>query len=71
MTPADLAMWRNAAHFWRQQEEARKREGRWRAARAAAREAEAAEARALEIEAAHLTSQCPSIAAAYEQETAP
>lgn len=50
MTPADLAMWRNAAHFWRQQEQARKREGRWRAAGAAAREAQAAEAKAREVE---------------------
>jgi hypothetical protein len=50
MTPADLAMWRNAAHFWRQQEQARRRDGRWRAASAAAREAQAAEARAAECE---------------------
>jgi hypothetical protein len=50
MTPADLAMWRNAAHFWRQQEEARTREGRWRAVRQARQEAEAAESRAREVE---------------------
>ncbi|HYC00397.1 MAG TPA: hypothetical protein VEA35_02740 [Ramlibacter sp.] len=50
MTAADRAMWRNAAHFWRQQEKARRREGRWRAAAAAAREAEAAEAKAAECD---------------------
>jgi hypothetical protein len=50
MTPADLAMWRNAAQFWRQEERDRKREGKWADARKAAMEAQAFESRAREVE---------------------
>ena len=62
----DRAQWLQAAAWWRQQEQARKREGKWKDAREAARQAEYAEGKAAELEAAALTAEFPGIAAAYE-----
>jgi hypothetical protein len=72
ITPTQArTMLANLATYCRDQAKKREAEGRHDVARGWRLEAQQAEARAVEIEAAHLTSQCPSIAAAYEQETAP